>query len=272
MTTNPTVLIPLPAFDFDPTECAVPWLILHARGVRLSFATPTGEPADCDGRMLTGKGLGLFSGLLAAKNQARAAYEKMRQSEEFKKPISWSSVKSSDFDGILLPGGHAPGMRPYLESEILQALVVEFFDAAKPVGAICHGVVLAARSCKDGISVLRGRKVTSLLASQELFAWAITRLWLGNYYRTYPQTVEAEVRSCLGSPKDYVPGPMPLLRDSPAHLSRGFALRDRNFVTARWPGDAHAFASEFLKLLLKPAPEESPRSAIADSRSDARSE
>src|SRR5438045_8840077 len=55
--------------------------------------------------------------------------------------------RASAFDALLLPGGHrARGMREYLESEILQRHVASFFDKEKPVAAICHGVLLAARS------------------------------------------------------------------------------------------------------------------------------
>jgi putative intracellular protease/amidase len=33
------------------------------------------------------------------------------------------------------------------------------------------------------------------------------------------------------------------------HLTRGFSVVDRNYVSARWPGDAYSFALAFLKLL-----------------------
>jgi protease I len=124
------------------------------------------------------------------------------------------------------------------------------FAADKPVAAICHGVVLVARSLgADGQSVLHGRQSTALLQSQELLAWSLTRLWLGDYYRTYPQTVQSEVTEALAAPTDFLAGPFPLRRDSPANLSHGFALRDGNYLSARWPGDAHRFASDFCAML-----------------------
>ena len=129
-------------------------------------------------------------------------------------------------------------------------MCTKFFELKKPVGAICHGVVLASRSKKpDGRSVLFGRKTTALLASQEISAWLLTCIWLGNYYRTYPQTVESEVRSALASEKDFVKGPTPLLRDDLQKLSRGFVVQDGNYLSARWPGDSHLFGSKFLKML-----------------------
>ncbi len=244
-----TVLIPIPSSDFDPTECAVPWKILSQNGIRVQFATPLGRKADCDRRMLTGSGLSILSPILSADAKARQAYSELENSFEFQHPIPWSEIKSEDFDGLILPGGHAPGMKEYLESTILQNSIQEFFAAEKPVGAICHGVVLAARSKKNGQSILKGFKTTALLSSQELLAWMMTFLWLGDYYRTYSQTVEDEVRSALATSGDFVKGPTPLRRDSLDHLNSGFTVRDRNYLSARWPGDAHRFGIEFLKML-----------------------
>jgi protease I len=241
-----TVLIPLPSKDFDPTEVSVPWKILTDRSVQVIFTTPAGLVAQTDLRMLNGTGLGILAPFLKADNNAQNAYAEMVTSKEFLNPIKWSEIDENNFDGILLPGGHAPGMREYLESTVLQQAVSEFFNLQKSVGAICHGVVLAARSKNSsGQSALFGRKTTALLKSQELMAWSLTRLWLGSYYRTYPVTVEDEVRAALKDKKDFVEGPLPLVRDSDKKLKHGFCLRDGNYISARWPGDAHAFAHEF---------------------------
>jgi hypothetical protein len=62
---------------------------------------------------------------------------------------------------------------------------------------------LAARSSfRPGKSVLYGKKTTALTKQMELIAWRLTRLYLGDYYRTYPTTVEDEVRSALARPED----------------------------------------------------------------------
>ncbi|MDR1994228.1 type 1 glutamine amidotransferase domain-containing protein [Azonexus sp.] len=243
------VLIPLPATDFDPSESAIPWKILTQRGVQVCFSTPDGNPAQCDQRMLSGNGLGIFSPLLAADKNARTAYQQMERSKEFRNPLGWSQAQQKDWSGLLLPGGHAPGMKPYLESDVLQKLVAEFFISNKPVAAICHGVLLAARSQINGVSVLKNRKTTALLARQELMAWALTCLWLKNYYRTYPVTTEKEVRSCLSSSNDFLSGPLTLKRDSLDNLKAGFTVCDENYLSARWPGDAHKFAVDFSAML-----------------------
>jgi putative intracellular protease/amidase len=239
------ILMPLPHRDFDPSETSIPWRSLTAAGIEVVFATPDGEPGEADPRMLDGVGLGLWKPLLRAGPRARRAYAEMVASERFQSPLSWDELSADDFHGLLLPGGHAKGMRPYLESKDLQSVVAEFMRRRSPVGAICHGVVLLARSRVDGRSAIDGRRVTALLKSQELSAYGMTALWLGDYYRTYPTTVEDEVREALGDHGHFEPGPFPLLRDDPEHLSRGFTVHDDHLVTARWPGDAHRFAREF---------------------------
>ena len=244
------ILIPLPARDFDPTEAAIPWRVLTQAGHSVRFATPDGRLAEADPRVRFGTGFGPWKPLLMADATARDAYDAMAASDAFRAPRTYADADFDDCDGLLFPGGHAPGMRPYLESTLLQQLASDAFARDLPVGAICHGVLVLARARReDGRPLLHGRRSTALLALQELGAWALTAVWLGSYYRTYAQTVQAEVTSVLARPQDFVRGPLPLLRDSPTHLQRGFALRDGNYVSARWPGDAHSFAQAFLAML-----------------------
>jgi protease I len=245
------VLIPLPRQDFDPTECAVPWKILKQAGIEIIFATPNTQKASCDPLMISGKGLGLFAGTLVANKEAKQAYQEMESSPEFQNPISWETASRQTFDGLILPGGHAQGMKEYLESELVQKIAADFFKQDKPVGAICHGVIVLART-KDQFHqpLLKNRKTTALLATQELLAWNLTRLWQGDYYRTYPQTVQAEVTAQLANKGNFIQGPLPLTRDSAPNLKPGFVVQDGNYLSARWPGDAHKFATCFAKMLL----------------------
>lgn len=246
-----TILIPTSTLDFDPTEVAVPWKILHDGGQEICFATDTGKAGTGDQRMLDGEGFGILKPLLIAQQPAQDTYRLMLKDNAFQNPIHYDDIRVEDFDAILLPGGHAKGTIPYLESKTLQSAIAGFFGANKPVGAICHGVVAACRAQnpETGKSVLFGRKTTALLKRQELLAYHLTRVKLGDYYLTYPITVEDEVVSTLQSAEDFIHGPLPVLRDDMKHLSRGFTVRDGNYLSARWPGDAHKFATEFLEMV-----------------------
>lgn len=247
------VLVPIPSYGFDPTESAVPWSFLRRAGHAVVFATPDGAMARADDRMLTGKDLPLlFRRSLMAEEAAVRRYREMEASAEFRAPIAYGGIDASAYDALLLPGGHDKGMRPYLEHPLLQAAVAQFFLETKPVGAICHGTLLAARSRHGDRSVLWGLKTTGLTRRQELTAWQLTRHKLGDYYRTYPVPMADELVACLRSASDYDPGPgfpIPLRRDSESNLDAGFTVRDGNYLSARWPGDAHRFASDYLKLL-----------------------
>ncbi len=202
--------------------------------------------------MVSGDKLGVWKPALRARRDAVIACADMQRDDSFLNPLKYVDARESDFAAIFLPGGHDKGIREYLESNVLQRLVVDFFVAKKPVAAICHGVVLVARSINPdtGESVIHDYKTTSLLRSQELLAFNMTRLWLQDYYLTYPDlTVEDEVRSVLSDDENFLRGPKPLFRDAIDHLDRGFVVRDRNYLSARWPGDAYSISLELAAML-----------------------
>jgi putative intracellular protease/amidase len=289
-----TVLIPLPRTDYDPSEVAVPWRVLTQAGHTIVFATPDGQIASADPIMLSGKGLDpwglipglrnypLFGLLLRANRDARNDHALLVQDKAFRAPMSWNDIGATPFDALLLPGGHcARGMRTYLESEALKKVVAACFAANKPVAAICHGVLLVARSKgADGRSVLYGRRTTGLTWALEKSAWSLTRItrfWDPHYYRTYREkagqtvgymSVQQEVSRMLADPSDFLDVPRDavhyrrktsgLVRDTDSDDSPAFVVRDGNYLSARWPGDVHRFAREFLAML-KTADDGSPR-------------
>jgi putative intracellular protease/amidase len=280
------VLIPLPELDFDPTEVAVSWKVLSGLGHEVRFATPSAEPSRADDLMVSGRGLdpwGCVPGLshlvgvgrvLRADSRGRAAYGELLRSAAFSKPIGWDDIDGDDFDALVLPGGHrARGMRRYLESPVLHDVVVEAFGRDKPVGAVCHGVVLAARSTDRarGRSVLHGRRTTALTWTLEHRAWSVarfSRFWDPDYYRTYTEergqpsgymSVQQEVTRALARPEDFldvVAGTPDAARKSSGRARDtmdderpAFVVEDGRYVSARWPGDVHTFARRFARLL-----------------------
>ena len=239
------VLIPLPDADFDVTEVAVPWRLLTRAGHELVFATETGGDAPAADPLLLS---GVIFGQLGAEPEPRAFYDELIETAAFQQPIAWSEIEPAHFDALLLPGGHAPGMRQYLGSETLQNKVASFWQLERPVGAICHGVIVLARAKhrETGRSLLRDARTTCLPKFLERSAYWMTAWKLGRYYRTYPAYVEDEVRAALAHPEQqFERGPFSLgARGRPA-----FVVCDGRYVSARWPGDAYLFATEFMNLL-----------------------
>ncbi|MBV8786576.1 MAG: DJ-1/PfpI family protein [Mycobacterium sp.] len=275
-----TVLIPIPDRDFDPTEVAVSWRVLTRNGHHVVFATESGEPGEADDVMVTGRGLDVWSTLpvlgaipivglmLRANKDGREAYRDMVRSTEFQRPATWAQASLDGVDALLLPGGHrARGMRSYIDSDILHQLVVDAFAKPVAVAAICHGVLLAARSVDPGTgrSVLYGRKTTALTWAMERLAWRLTRItrfWDRDYYRTYSEepdqpsgymSVQSEVTRALEDPADFrdvVRGSQNwwlkssgMVRDTASDSRPAFVVDDGDYVSARWPGDTHTFAT-----------------------------
>ena len=244
------ILILLPQTDFDPTEVAVPWFVLRREGHELVFGTETGGAAACDLVTLTGEGLPFLARSMKARAGNRALYEEMAASSAFQNPTSWSVADPDAFDAFHFPGGHAPGMRPYLESAAVQSIALAAFAADKPVSAICHGVIPLVRAKRpDGHALLHGRKTTALTNRMENIAVRLTRHTLGDHYRTYPQSVEDEVRAALASPADFETGPLLPRYATDARPDAGFIVSDGNYVSARWPGDAWTLAKAFCAML-----------------------
>jgi putative intracellular protease/amidase len=280
------VLMPLPAVDFDPTEVAVSWQVLSSHGHEILFATPSGQPAQADEIMVTGRGLDpwglvpgvrnltLFGRALRADGHGRAAHAALVEDARFRTPLHWGAAQRTSFDALVLPGGHrARGMRDYLESPEVRQITVGCFAAGKPVGAICHGVLVAARAIDPvtGRSVLHGRQTTALTWEFERRAWDFTRWtrwWDRDYYRTYLEergqrfgdmSVQNEVTRALAEPEDFkdVPRGVPNYRRKTSGRSRdsltddrpAWVVRDGTYVSARWPGDAHTFARTLADVL-----------------------
>src|ERR1022692_4904127 len=243
------VLMPLPDRDFDVTEVAVPWRILRAAGHQVDFATErAGTVASADPRLLTG----VLFGQLGAAPEAKTFYAELTRDAQFTSTAAWAALDPAAFDGLLLPGGHAPGMRQYLGSAVLREQVARFWALGRPVGAICHGVLVLARTRDPatGRSLLADRRTTCLPKYMERTAYLATAWRLGRYYRTYPTYVEDEVRAALASAAQFERGPRVVAeRGTASDDSAAFVVEDRNYVSARWPGDAYLFGRRFLAML-----------------------
>src|SRR3984957_4438266 len=243
------VLIPVPDRDFDVTEVAVPWRVLRDAGHDVVFATEqAGTLPAADPRLLTG----VLFGQLGAAAAAKDDYAELTQAAEFSATQAWAGIDVTASDGLLLPGGHAPGMRQYLGSPVLRQQVARFWATGKPVGAICHGVLVLARTRgADGRSVLADRHTTCLPKYLERVAYLSTSWRLGRYYRTYPAYVEDEVRAALADPgRQFERGPVTLTaRGTATDDGPAFVVQDGNYLSARWPGDAYLFGRRFRDLL-----------------------
>ncbi len=73
-----------------------------------------------------------------------------KRGHNFTLNATFSSIHAEDYDALVIPGGRAPEYLR-LNPEVIKA-VRHFFEAGKPVAAICHGAQLLAAA-----GVLKGR-------------------------------------------------------------------------------------------------------------------
>jgi len=184
----------------------------------------------------------LVRGPPGAGPKGLADYQAMTSTVEYHNPIKYSSINVANYDALLLAGGHAPGMKQFLDSKVLHEKTAQFVRQDKCVGAICHGVLLLARSADPdtGKSVIYNHRITSLTRLLERIGYASTFWLLGRRFRTDDAYVEDEVRAALRDPRQYSTGLIPF-----PHV-----VVDRSLVTARyWLFDALAYANKFAEVV-----------------------
>lgn len=232
------ILMPLPDHEFDPTEAAIPWSTCSSGGWNVAFSTESGGVAEGDLRRLKGA----LPGLLSASHKARSAYKRMAQDPAFQHPIPYERIDASQYEALLLPGGDAPGVRQYLDNTLLRTKVLEFWVQRKPIGAICHGILVLARTIdqRTGRSVVYGSKVAVLPKSLDRFGYLVDRWLVRHGYVMYPRCVAEEVRDCLERTQDISFGPS---------LFKPYVVHDGMLITSRWYLDAERFADTFVAAL-----------------------
>lgn len=229
--------MPLPDNDFDLTEVSVPWKLFSQKKYSVTFATENGNRACCDPKLITG----VIFGKLGAEKEAIAFYRELEQQPSFLRPIKYSEIVPEEYDALVLPGGHAHGMKQYLESSVLQGKTLQFFKLNKIIAGICHGAIVLARTIDEtGKSIIYDRKITGLTKFLERVAYYLTFWKLGKYYRTYPKYVQDEVTDCLCQKNNFKTG---------GNQFKPYVCVDENLITARWPKDAFLFAETIINKL-----------------------
>lgn len=78
-----------------------------------------------------------------------------------------ADMEHSEFDAIFYPGGHGP-LWDLAEDADSIALIEAFYNAGKPVGAVCHGpAVFKHPKTATGDPLVKGKRVTGFSNSEE---------------------------------------------------------------------------------------------------------
>jgi protease I len=126
-------------------------------GKRIAFlvANEGVEQVELTSSMEAVKEAGAEVDLLAPQSEEIQAFEHLDKADTFSPDKSVSDASADDYDGLVLPGGVAnPDQLRTVDDAI--HFVRAFFEAGKPVGAICHGPWTLINA-----GVVEGRTVTS---------------------------------------------------------------------------------------------------------------
>ena len=129
---------------------------------------------------------------------------------EFTHPLSWSSPDFSleEYNLVFLPGGHEKSVRQLIDSPIMHKLLAQYFPATKKpstktVAAVCHGVmVLSETQGENGKSIIHECVTTALPARFEQVAYFGTKVFMGDYYKTYGAGSD-DVEAAVWGPKSF---------------------------------------------------------------------
>jgi putative intracellular protease/amidase len=82
------------------------------------------------------------------------------------KTLRLADVKAADYDSVFYPGGHGP-MWDLAEDPQSIALIETFYNAGRPVAAVCHAPGVLHRVKFQGQPIVKGKRVTGFANSEE---------------------------------------------------------------------------------------------------------
>lgn len=137
-----------------------------------------------------------------------------------------SDVKAADYDTVFYPGGHGP-MWDLAEDPRSIALIEAFYNAGKPVAAVCHAPGVLRHVKFQGEPLVKGKRVTGFTNDEEA-AVQLTKV--------VPFLVEDELKRLGG-------------RFEKVAIWVPFVITDGRLVTGQNPASSKPAAEALLNLL-----------------------
>lgn len=138
-------------------EFTDPYFEFLDQGYEVTLTSPQGGEPPVDPR----------SKLTENITPSNRRFEKDEKSQEaFANTRKLSEMSTTDFDAVFYPGGHGP-MWDLAESEANADLVLGFYRANKPIGAICHGPAALVKAAEKEPDLLRNKEVTAFSNAEE---------------------------------------------------------------------------------------------------------
>lgn len=198
-------------------EFAAPYFTFLDAGAKVTLASPNGGQPPIDPVSDTPEGQTDSTRRFKQDPAAQAALART---------VRLSAVHAADHDTVFYPGGHGP-MWDLAEDPHSIALIEAFYNAGKPVAAVCHAPGVLHRVQFQGQPLVNGKRVTGFANSEEE-AVHLTKV--------VPFLVEDELKRLGG-------------RYEKAADWASFVITDGRLVTGQNPASSKAGAEALLKLL-----------------------
>ncbi len=198
-------------------EGAAPYYVFRDAGVDLTLVSPKGGQPPIDPK----------SDLPENQTPAMTRFKADEAAQKvFASTKKLSEVRSEDFDAVFYPGGHGP-MWDLVDNPDSIKLIESFYNAGKPVAAVCHAPAVLHRVTYNGAPIVKGKQVTGFTNGEE------EEVQLTN---VVPFLVEDELKRLGG------------LYEKKANWE-SFAITDGILITGQNPASSTAGAQALIKLL-----------------------
>jgi putative intracellular protease/amidase/enoyl-CoA hydratase/carnithine racemase len=205
-------------------EFAAPYYTFVDAGAAVTLASPRGGQPPLDPVSDTPEGQTDMTRRFKQDPSARAVLANTRVLSE---------IRATDYDAIFYPGGHGPMWDLTADPHSI-ALIEAFYNAGKPVAAVCHAPAVLHRVKFQGEPIVKGKRVAGFANSEEE-AVGLTKV--------VPFLVEDELKRLGG------------LYEKAADWA-SFVVTDGRLITGQNPASSMAGAEALLKLLASASPRE----------------
>ncbi len=198
-------------------EGAAPYYVFRDAGVDLTLVSTKGGQPPIDPK----------SDLPENQTPAMTRFKADEAAQKvFASTKKLSEVRSEDFDAIFYPGGHGP-MWDLVDNPESIKLIESFYNAGKPVAAVCHAPAVLHRVTYKGAPIVKGKRVTGFTNAEEEEV---------QLTKVVPFLVEDELKRLGG------------LYEKKANWE-SFAITDGMLITGQNPASSTAGAQALVKLL-----------------------
>ncbi|WGQ10961.1 type 1 glutamine amidotransferase domain-containing protein [Pedobacter gandavensis] len=138
-------------------EFTDPYYEFIDQGYQITLASPLGGKPPVDGMSE------LTENITAAN---RRFLDDQSAQEAFEHTHKLIGLAAADFDAVFFPGGHGP-LWDLATNELSGKLILEFFQANKPVAAVCHGPAALIKAAELVPGLLSGKRLTGFTNAEE---------------------------------------------------------------------------------------------------------